>query len=1011
MNCKESVADLTTIAVIKGLVAVFYLPVLLLSQQVFADEASRPLQPVTLQLKWKHQFQFAGYYAALENGYYREAGLDVRILEGGPTHSSVETVINGGADFGVSNTQLLLDRSRGAPVVALAAIMQHSPLSLVVRQDSGIHTVKDLVGRKLMLGPDSAELRAYFKCAGVDESSFHRQAHSQNIIDLINRRTDGLSAYTPNQPYILEQAGVDYLELRALDGGIDFYGDVLFTTEQYIKDHPEPVKAFRQASLQGWTYAMQHPDEIAELIHRHYASDRSLDHLLWEARRYRPFIMADLVELGHMSPNRWRHIADTYANLGMLPQNFDFSGMLYAPNPYDLRRFYPWLGGGIALLVILALFSGYVVYSRHKLRIAKSMLDKLVRNAPGMTYQFQLNADGSSCLPFVSGGIADVFGLDPKALNHDAATVFALFPPDDIEIVQQSIRHSAQQMTDWIEQFRVMHPKKGEIWVEGHATPERLANNAFLWHGFIRDITERKHAEQTLQNSERRFRQMFEHVPVAYQSLDIEGCYLDLNNKAAEMLGYSREQLLGRCFGDFWAETDNDQFSLAFKNFTTTHRVNSELQLRHRNGSLLTMLIDGRVQRDSNGKFICTHCILWDISERKQMEDMLVEAKIAAETASNAKSDFLSHMSHELRTPLNAIIGFAQLLEIGELAPLADMQKEAVGHIMTSGRQLLSLINETLDLARIESGKLKLNIESVDLESFRDDVLLLMRPVAATRHINISHSCICHEKVFIRADALRLRQILQNLLSNAIKYNRPGGSITLSCEMTGNDARFTVADTGIGISDQNRLKIFQSFQRLGAERTAIEGTGIGLVICKQLVEAMGGSIGFDSAVDIGSQFWFELPLAVPERKIASIAYFDSTVNISTTGHVLYIEDSRINISVMQHVFRQLSDIELLVAENAETGLALIDKAPPSLVLMDVNLPGMSGLEALHILKSNPNTASIPVIALSGAASPRDIEAGLTAGFTAYLVKPFDMPELINQIRKALLKPLPVSQKQ
>jgi PAS domain S-box-containing protein len=847
----------------KRLIAACYLLALLLPPPLLADTPAQPLERVTLQLKWKHQFQFAGYYAALEKGYYRKAGLDVLIQEGGPEHPPVPTVINGGADFGVSNTQLLLDRGHGAPVVALAAIIQHSPLSMVVRRDSGIRTVKDLAGRKLMIGPDDAELQAYFKQNGFDEGSFQKQKHSQDIFDLINRRTDGLSAYTPDQPYALEKAGVDYLEFRAVDGGIDFYGDVLFTTEQQVKDHPERVKAFRQASLQGWAYAMQHPDEIAELIHRNYVPERSFQHLIWEAQRYRPFIMADLIELGHMSSNRWRHIADTYANLGMLPQDFDFSAMLYVPNPYDLRRFYPWLTGGIFLLAVLAFFTLFIVNSRHKLRLAKSTLDKLVRNAPGMTYQFQLNADGSTCLPFASKGIEDIFGIDAKTVKHDASAIFALLHPDDLEYVWHSIRYSAQQMTDWTEQFRVIHPEKGEIWTEGHSTPERLSSNgAVLWHGFIRDITHRKRVEQTLKNSENRFRQMFDHSPIAYLSLDLEGRFLDLNDKMAAMLGYSRTELLGRCFGDFWLETAKEQFAVTFNNFKTTQHAGSELQLRRKDGRAITVLIDGSIQRDFNDNFVRTHCILWDISERKHMEDVLVEAKIAAENANKAKSDFLSSMSHELRTPLNAIIGFGQLLEIGELTPLNETQKIAVGHIMTSGRHLLKLINETLDLASIESGKLDLCIESVELEALKDDVLSLIRPVAAARQINIGHSCACHNKVFVRTDALRLRQILLNLLSNAIKYNRQGGSVSLSCEVSDGKVRVTVADTGVGISDQHRAEIFQPFQRLGAEKTAIEGSGIGLVICKRLITAMGGCIGFDSIVDVGSQFWIELPNAV-----------------------------------------------------------------------------------------------------------------------------------------------------
>jgi PAS domain S-box-containing protein len=393
--------------------------------------------------------------------------------------------------------------------------------------------------------------------------------------------------------------------------------------------------------------------------------------------------------------------------------------------------------------------------------------------------------------------------------------------------------------------------------------------------------------------------------------------------------------------------------------------------------------------------------IISDITELSLSKEM-------AETANRAKSDFLASMSHELRTPLNAIIGFAQLLQMDKLTPLADDQKESIGYIVNSGRHLLTLINEILDLARIESGKLDLNIETVALLPLMDETVSLLLPTADARHVAIQQCC--PTAMHVHADLSRVRQILLNLLSNAIKYNRPGGSVTLSCDAIDDSVRVTVSDTGIGINDQHCSEIFQPFQRLGAERTAIEGTGIGLVICKRLIEAMGGTIGFASSVGIGSRFWIELPVVAADYKTSTSRSFEaigdvSDKNGSVSRRVLYIEDSPINIEIVKNVFRILPDIELLTAENAETGLAMVHELHPDLVLMDINLPGMSGLEALKILKLDPATKDIPVIAVSAAAMPDDVEAGLKAGFLAYLTKPFDVSELIALVRKNLYQTL------
>jgi len=389
-------------------------------------------------------------------------------------------------------------------------------------------------------------------------------------------------------------------------------------------------------------------------------------------------------------------------------------------------------------------------------------------------------------------------------------------------------------------------------------------------------------------------------------------------------------------------------------------------------------------------------CIINDITE-------LTLAKQAAENANRAKSEFLTSMSHELRTPLNAIIGFAQLLEMGELSPLINEQKLAVGHIISSGRHLLALINEILDLARIENDKLNLCLQNVVLLPLLEESVLLLQPAATARNITIVQ--LCHGEISVRADLSRVRQILLNLLSNAIKYNRESGSVTLSCEMSGDFVRVAVTDTGLGIAEEQQAKIFQPFQRLGAEATNIEGTGIGLVVSKRLVEAMGGAIDFDSIMGVGSRFWINLPkVAVDDMAIGVSAKVEAKLpdkSQTLRGRVVYIDDCVINVNVMLHIFRKLPSVELLIADTAESGLALICQTSPNLVLMDINLPGMSGLEALHLLKSNPDTALVPVIAVSAAAMPKAVDEGIQAGFLAYLTKPFDVQDLIALVTKVL----------
>lgn len=308
-----------------------------------------------LQLRWLHQFQFAGYYMALEKGYYRDAGLDVEILEGGPQAlKPVDAILSGRSDFAISNSGVVIERMAGKPVVALAAIMQTSPIVWIVRADSGIRTPADLAGKRLMLmpAPESAELLITLRREGIDMGQLNIQPTSFDPQDLIDGRTDAYDGYISNETYWLAQRGVDYRLINPREYGVNFYNDVLVTREQLLRDRPKRVAAFVQASLKGWQYALEHQEESIQLIHRRYAPGKSLEHLRFEADALRKLIMSDLVQLGHMNPGRWDAIANSYVQLGMAPGPVNLSGFLYSEHlEQDNRTLY--LGGAIALLVIL----------------------------------------------------------------------------------------------------------------------------------------------------------------------------------------------------------------------------------------------------------------------------------------------------------------------------------------------------------------------------------------------------------------------------------------------------------------------------------------------------------------------------------------------------------------------------------------------------------------------------------------------------------------------------------
>ncbi len=444
-----------------------------------------------------------------------------------------------------------------------------------------------------------------------------------------------------------------------------------------------------------------------------------------------------------------------------------------------------------------------------------------------------------------------------------------------------------------------------------------------------------------------------------------------------------------------------------------------ELTYLRRDGSRLPAVVSVTALRDAHSAIIGYLLIGTDNTARKQVEAEqqrldralhetnleLQGAKVAAESANLAKSDFLSSMSHELRSPLNAILGFAQLMDSGSPPPTVE-QKDSIDQILQAGWYLLELINEVLDLALIESGRLSMSCEPMALAEVLDDCQAMIEPQARKSGIRVNFAD-SDAPLFVQADRTRVKQIFVNLLSNAIKYNRVGGSVDVHCSTRPDRRiRISVQDTGEGLSADKLAQLFQPFNRLGQEAGVQEGTGIGLVVSKRLVGLMGGEIGAESDVGVGSVFWIDL-LAAADTDAAPAAAPDTAAEAMPLGAgtqlrtVLCVEDNPANLRLVARLLARRADIHLLSAKDGRRGVELARAALPDVILMDINLPGISGLAALEILAGDPATAHVPVIALSANAMPRDIEKGLEAGFFRYLTKPIKVGEFMQTLDLAL----------
>ena len=1045
-----------------GIILIYILSFFLQSAlNLQAQGKSDRAQVVKLQLKWKHQFQFAGYYAAIEKGFYEEAGIHIEFLLPNGHTNPIDVVDKGKADFGITGAGILLSRSKNKKVVVLASIFQHSPFVFLVPQNSDISSLRDLKGKKLALEPDSTELIAALNKSMVFPKPKDIVPLKYNAEQLISGQADAIAAYITDEPFLLDSIGFQYRILYPAQVDIDLYGDVLFTSERLINSDPELVEKFRQATFKGWKYAMSHTQEMIFLIYNKYSKDRSIKQLTYEAEKMKELIQENFVEIGYSNLSRWNKISDEYKSLGLIDTEFKLDGMLYEePKPESTFNF-SWSLFALRML-ILAVVSciAYIFYRNAKilkleirnrekmqkeLEKSEALYRSVIHASPDSIYITDLEGN----LEFLSPQAVEMFGYSPEEVLNQAVIMF--IHPDDRQKALDNIGLMFTGVFTGAAEYKVFKSNREIFYVETNAEFIRNADNTPKKIIFIsRDISGRKATEEKIRQGEKRFRQIVEQSQTVIWEVDADGLYTYVSPIAKKVWGYSPDELIGKKhFYDLHPEENREGFKNAALNIFEAKQSFRELEnpILHQNGKIIWVLTNGipildkqnnllgyrgsdndisalkenekaikelnvsleaKVEERTSQLIISNSDLLKEIEERKQVEIELQRAKIEAEEANQSKSEFLSRMSHELRTPMNSILGFAQLLEMSELN---QGQKRGVSHILKSGHHLLDLINEVLDIARIEAGRISLSLEPIGLESIIHETVDIVKPQANSRQIQIEPIDSAASRLFVMSDRQRLKQILINLMNNAIKYNKDGGLVKIQCSLASPDLagkpriRIAISDTGHGISESDIPKLFTPFERIGAEKTTTEGTGLGLSVVKKLIEIMNGNLGVESLPNVGSTFWIELPETENQIQNAikrGALELHQRGSTKKAGMILYVEDNVSNIELVEQILlAQRANIRLVTTMLGSQTMNLAVENKPDLILLDLNLPDIHGSKVLEHLLANEKTSNIPVVVISADAMPQQLQRMTQAGAKDYLTKPLNVEEFIKVIDKYL----------
>ncbi len=802
---------------------------------------SDPLEQVSLQLKWTHQFQFAGYYVAVEKGYYRDAGLNVTILEGSSHINPADQVTGGFADIGVGTSDIVLRRAEGSPLVVLEVIFQHSPLIFLVRQDSGISSIHDLAGKTVMMEAGSEELTAYLIHEGISPEKVQIIANQSNVSALIAGDVQAISAYSTTEPYLLEHNGIRYLSFTPRSSAIDFYGDNLFTTESYEKTHPETVKKFLTASRRGWEYALANPNETADLILQKYNPGLNRDQLLFEHDQMMRLIAPDVVQIGYMNPGRWKEIIATYDELGMIHQPVSLDIFLYNSNPKQDLTVYLL---SIVILGILSTIGGcaFFYYRRLNRSLNREIEDR--KRAEEALHVSEEKFRG--IFDMVNDGI-QIHDIDPDGrpgkfieVNEVACRMLQYIRNELLERgpLDFASKYHSRPFNAIIGElsstghaiFETRHRRKDgtDVPVEINAHIVNLQDKRIVVSG-VRDITERKRGEEALSELSTYNRSLIEASIDPLVTISHEGKIQDVNTATENATGLPRLELIGTDFSDYFTEPEKAREGYR-EVFLRGKVLDFPLEIRHRDGHHIPVLYNATVYRDRDGKIQGVFAAARDITIRKQAEDALHLA--------NRKLNLLYGITrHDINNQLTVLVGYLRILEKKQPDPLFH---EYFLMLASAAQRISAMIQFTREYESI-------GVHAPIWQDCRTlvDTAAEQVPPGMVRVIN---DLPAGAEVF--ADLLIVK-VCYNLMDNAVRY---GGKITFirfSIEERDGVHVVVCEDDGDGVVAEEKERIF--------ERGFGKNTGLGLALAREILDITGISIKETGEPGKGARFEMTVP--------------------------------------------------------------------------------------------------------------------------------------------------------